>query len=913
MEKNILLLDGNSLVNRAYYAIQRPMMTKEGIYTQGIFGFLNMLTKLEKDYEPGYIAVCFDMKAPTFRHLEYTEYKAGRKKMPPELAMEIPILKDILRAMNITIVEQEGWEADDFLGTLSLRAEEEGLLPLVVTGDKDSLQLASDITKVVYTKRGVSEFDLYDTEKMMERYGLTPAQFIDLKGLMGDSSDNIPGIPGVGEKTALPLLQKYGSVEEIIRHAEEIPQNGLRNKVIENEQSALMSKRLATIVRTIPGDWDFETMRLREPDRNALIELYKKLEFNVFLKRLSKDEAGADNPFTEEEPKTEAVLPAHPERTVRYSIEGGTKETREAIRKAASEGKTVVLRVSTDGNHLGNPSCEGIGLLIGDTFYWVSEDWDEVLLTLIETNAKLAGHNLQDAYYLFFARFGAENASIRNWVPNTAFDTAIAAYLLNPNLGKYELDTLYFSEFHANIRRPAPAEPVQQDLFGLLGGENVSEESSPDTAAETALAEAEAIEALISVYGPRIEAENLSRVLTECELPLVEVMATMEANGFRASRETLLAAGEDLAERVSEKQAKIYELAGEEFNIASPKQLGVILFEKLMLPAGKKTKTGYSTNADVLEGLRNQHPIINEILDYRTLAKLKSTYVEGMIPLIAEDGRIHAHFRQTVTATGRISCTEPNLQNIPVRYEEGRRLRKAFVPNRPDDVLVGADYSQIELRVLACLSGDESLLSAFRNGEDIHRATAANVLGKEPEDVTSEERSSAKAINFGLIYGKTSFGLSNDLGISVKAAEEYIERYFAKYPTVKGYLDGLKQAAKDTGYAVTLLGRKRPIPEIAASQYMVRQLGERLAMNSPIQGTAADIIKLAMIAVNRALKEGNFRSELILQVHDELIISCAKEELETMKKLLVEKMESAVSLAIPMRADLETSDNWYDL
>jgi len=970
MEKNVLLLDGNSLINRAYYAIQRPMMTKEGVYTQGIFGFLNMLSKLESDYEPGYLAVCFDRKAPTFRHEEYAEYKAGRRKMPPELAMQIPILKDILRAMNVAVVEGDGWEADDYLGTLSLRAEEAGLRPYVVTGDKDSLQLASDKTTVIYTKRGVSEFDLYDTAAMKERYGLTPTQFIDLKGLMGDSSDNIPGIPGVGEKTALPLLQKYGSVEEVIAHAEEIPQKGLRQKIIDNATSALMSKRLATIVRNIPGDWNFETMRFREPNRDELIELYKKLEFNIFLKRLLKqDGAFSDNPFAEEpEAKRSggkraggaasaapaaasaaapAVLPDRPPRTLVFTAETGTAPVRAAVRAAAERGMPVFLSVRTDGNHIDVPSCDAVGLLCGDVFYWVTEDFDEVLRMLIETDVPIAGHRLKDAYYVFFARFGGlfpdsvsagnallsargsaardydmETAAlVRDWVPNTSFDSEIAAYLLNPNAGKYELETLYFAEFHRPVGPAAPEEPAQTDLFGLLGsaasegpaGETSSGRAARKAAAEAALAETEAAEALRDLYGPRLEAEGLTHVLRDCELPLVEAMATMEANGFRVDPETLKRAGADLTGRIAEHRAKIFELAGEEFNIASPKQLGTVLFEKLMLPAGKKTKTGYSTNAEVLEGLRSQHPIVSEILEYRTLTKLKSTYIEGMLPLIAADGRIHAHFQQTAASTGRISCTEPNLQNIPVRYEEGRKLRKAFVPNGPDELLVGADYSQIELRVLACLSGDESLLAAFRNGEDIHRATAANVLGKAPADVTDGERSAAKAINFGLIYGKTGFGLSNDLHISVKAAEEYIDRYFAKYPTVRAYLDGLKAAARETGYAATMLGRKRPIPEIVASQYTVRQLGERLAMNSPIQGTAADIIKLAMIAVNRALKEGRFRSRLILQVHDELILSCAPEEAESVKALLIEKMEGAVSLAIPMKAELETATNWYDL
>ena len=938
MNKRILLLDGNSLVNRAYYAIQRPMITKTGIYTHGIFGFLNMLSKALKEYDPGYIAVAFDLKAPTFRHLEYDQYKAGRRKMPPELAMQIPLLKDVLRAMKITIVEQEGLEADDFIGTLARKGEAAGLEPLIITGDKDELQLATDVTKIILTRKGVSEFELYDAAAMEAKYGFTPLQFIDFKGLMGDPSDNIPGIPGVGEKTAQKLILEYGSVEGVIEHASEISAAKLRQKVEDNAQLALMSKRLATIVTDIPLELNFDDLRVQEPDRDALIALYSKLEFNSFLKKLSKAEEKApadwleaaenadsqafENPFTQEaEEGAAGVMESLGEEELPPDLEYVPAKERpivvlstaaelQQLDAALAKEQKAVLRVESDGNHRALPELYGAGFLTEDDFFWIdfaamgreekAMTCQALLAILQNRDPAIFGHGLQADYYALFC------SGLLAWSPNTRFDTAVAAYLLEPGKSAYDLDVLYLEAFHKNL--PGSESSAQNEQLGFLAA--LQEENA---LARKAMGRTMAVEELSQVLAPQILAGGLDRVLKEAELPLIEVMAAMEQRGFAVDKAELVRAGEDLGRRIAEIQARIWELAGEEFNINSPKQLGVILFEKLLLPAGKKTKSGYSTNAEILEGLRGHHPIIGEILEYRSLAKLKGTYVDGMLPLIHEDGKIHPHFQQTVAATGRISCTEPNLQNIPIRQEEGRKLRKAFVPDHEGAVLVGADYSQIELRILTHFSEDPHMTEAFQKGADIHRATAAKVLGIAPEEVTAEQRSRAKAINFGVIYGMSGFGLSTELGITRKEAEAYIQDYFGNYPGVRAYLDRLVEEGKEKGYVTTLLGRKRPVPELLASNYMVRQAGERLAMNSPIQGTAADIIKLAMIRCYRDLKARGLKSGLILQVHDELIISAEQEELETVKELLVSNMEQAVSLNVQTRADLNTGSNWFEL
>lgn len=885
MEKTIVIIDGNSLINRAYYAMQRPMITKEGIYTQGIYGFINMLTKIKTDYEPGYMAVAFDLKTPTFRHLEYKEYKAGRKKMPPELAMQMPLMKDVLRAMNIAILEEEGFEADDIIGTVAREAEEAGLEPLIITGDKDELQLATDITKVLITRKGISQFDLFDRQAMIDKYGFTPQQFIDFKGLMGDQSDNIPGVPGVGEKTAQKLILEFGSMDNIIANTDKISGKKLRENIEENVQLAVMSKRLATINVYVPLDLDFDKLKMREPDMEALVDIYTKLEFNSFLKKLDVSavkEAAAEQMIDLE--KTEKII----------------AESSEDL-KNIDFTTPVLLKVLGDNNHKAVPEIYGICIMSNDKFVYINGHSHELIKEFADevnkSRTEFIGHDLKNDYYMLM-NHGMTECS-------TAFDTAVCQYVLDSGRSNYDIKAMAYEYFHENIEN-------EKDLMEQTGQMDLFSDPSKQYS-EFGFKWLGTVMSLKSVLKDKIAESGLEKVLYDVELPLIEVMASMEHQGVAADRSELTAIGSVITEKVAEMTAKIYELAGEEFNINSPAQLGPVLFEKLGLTAGKKTKRGYSTSADILEKIAHEHEIVPLILEYRTLTKLNSTYVEGLLPLISENNTIHAHFQQTVTTTGRISCTEPNLQNIPIRQEFGRQLRKAFVPRNEDCVLVGADYSQIELRVLAHMAEDQVLIDAFNNGEDIHRSTAANVLGVKPEDITVEERSRAKAVNFGVIYGMSAFGLSSELNITRKEADDYIKTYFAKHTAVKEFMDGQVAFCKDNGYVTTMLGRKRFINEIGASNFMTRQVGERLAMNSPIQGSAADIIKIAMIKVYNALKDAGLKSRLILQVHDELIIDTYKDEQEAVERLLVENMESAVEMKTKLVADLNHGSSWYEL
>lgn len=760
--------------------------------------------------------------------------------------------------------------------------------PLIITGDKDELQLATDITKIILTRKGVSEFDLYDRQAMMDKYGFTPTQFIDFKGLMGDQSDNIPGIPGVGEKTATKLILEYGSVENLIANVDNVKPKGVKAKVEEHAQLAMMSKRLATINTQVPMDIDFAEYKLTEPDYDALIELYSRLEFNRFLKKLNVQRSGgtgsgdaAAKPLAVDAEKLEKVCVREDSQLAELTLQGKT-----------------AIKVFGDHNHLDVPQIEGVAAVNGDTYYYFDcrnltgfFDW------LAEQEISFAGHSLKDDYYMLLCHGMTKF--------ETAFDTEVAQYVLDSSRSNYSLSALSNEYLHQSLRDEKEffEENGQVDLFTDLT-EQYMTYGCEVCGAILNLAEAQKAQ---------IADQKLETVLYEAELPLVEVMASMEHEGFRTDKKILEGFGVVLAEQIGELTKQIYGLAGEEFNINSPLQLGNILFEKLGLPAGKKTKRGYSTSADILEKLIDEHPIIPLILEYRTVSKLKSTYVDGLIPLISStDGKVHAHFNQTVTTTGRISCTEPNLQNIPIRQEMGRKLRKAFIPEE-NCVLVGADYSQIELRVLAHMSGDEALIESFNNGEDIHRATAARVLGIPEDKITLEERSRAKAVNFGVIYGMSAFGLSSELRITRKDADEYIKAYFAKHAAVKEFMDEQVKFCKANGYVSTLLGRKRFIKEINASAYMVKQVGERLAMNTPIQGSAADIIKLAMIKVFRALRDQGLRSRLILQVHDELIINTREEEKEQVEKLLTENMESAYELAVKLKADLNEGESWYEL
>ncbi|MCR5182108.1 MAG: DNA polymerase I [Clostridia bacterium] len=879
--KRIIIIDGNSLVNRAFYAIQRPMITKEGIYTQGIYGFLSMLYKIEEDYSPDYAAVAFDLKEPTFRHKEYEGYKAKRRPMPPELAMEMPLLKDILKAMNITILEKPGFEADDILGTVSRMAEEQGIEPIIITGDKDSLQLASDTTKVLFTKKGVSDFDLYDKDKVIERYGLTPTQFIDLKGIMGDSSDNIPGVPGIGEKGGIELLTQFGSLENMLDHTDEIKKPAMRAKVEENAELARLSKHLATIIRDVPMDVSLEDMKFGQPDEDSLRELYTKLEFKNFLKKLGTGGTG----------KTEIKVPDGIDQTVILTKDGLVELDR-------IKGSEVFVMQFGEFSHSTETRPEGV-LLMGEEAFYVdlsSTSFRDLAAKLRKLNIRVFGHDVKN--FLYGMIYSGEDC------PEVTFDTSVCEYCIDPTRKDYGLEAVSFERlgYEPSKDESDKGQGAQMNIFSDTANDNL----------RRGVFCAVLTRALRSAQEEEIKRQGLEKVYYGCELPLIEVLASMEAAGICCDADFLREFGASLDGQVRELEDQIHQLAGEKFNIKSPIQLGEILFEKLELPYGKKTKRGYSTNAEVLEKLRDKHPIVDKVLEYRNLTKLASTYIDGMIPLIASDGRIHCHFQQTVAQTGRISCTEPNLQNIPVRQDLGRQIRKAF---RADEgrILIGADYSQIELRILAHLSEDEALLSAFNNNEDIHRLTASRVLGIPYDQVTPGERAKAKAVNFGVIYGMSGFGLSEEIHTTRKEAEEYIREYFLKHPKVKEYLDSRIELARSKGYAETILGRKRMIREISSPNYMLRQFGERLAMNTPIQGSAADIIKIAMNKVYRELKEKYPDSRLILQIHDELIIEACEKDQEEIAALLRRSMEEAAELKVKLTVDLNRSANWYDL
>ncbi|MBQ6671173.1 MAG: DNA polymerase I [Firmicutes bacterium] len=877
----IVIIDGNSLVNRAYYAIQRPMITKDGMYTQGIYGFLSMLQKIRADYSPTHMLVAYDRKAPTFRHKEYTDYKAGRKRMPDELAMELPVLKEILSAMGISQYETDGFEADDIIGTTARMAEDAGMECFVITGDRDALQLATDRTSVIITKKGISEFKLYDDAAMKEEYGFDHEQFIDYKALRGDTSDNIPGIEGVGEKTAIKLIQQFGSLEGLLSNVDKVENAKLRQRIEDGAQTALMSKRLATIITNVPVDYTAEDLKIRPADTDELIRLYSRLEFKTYLSKLLKEikEGGGPSPVSVQADVPAVTIP---------EIRAASESDLEGI--FASE--SLIIDVLSDENHVGGISFERAEIMAENGCFVIEPDLEEAFIKAASgRRIRLRGFGLGRVYFYL----ACKGADIRGF--ETEFDCALARYVLSPSTKAPGLAELVLEVFHAELG----GGQEQMSLFAQAADYSQS-------AKKLAY-----IDALEKVQRKQIEEEDLSRVLYEIELPLCKVLACMEKEGFAVDRERLISFGGELKEQIKILEKQILGLAGEDFNINSPQQLGTVLFEKLGLPAGKKNQKGYSTSADILEKLRDVHPIIPKILEYRMLAKLNSTYVEGMLPLIAPDGKIHAHFQQTVTATGRISCTEPNLQNIPVRTELGRQLRKAFIAESPDYVLVGADYSQIELRVMAHMAGDKELIEAFSGGHDIHRETASKVFGVPLEEVTPQLRSNAKAVNFGVIYGMSGFGLAEELTISRKQAEQYIKDYFNRFRGVKAFMDKSVEQAKRSGSVRTLYGRKRAIPEILSGQYMVRQLGERLAMNSPIQGTAADIIKIAMIKVFKALEEAYPQSRMILQVHDELIIQARKEDSEGVGRLLKECMESAAELKVKLIAEENTADNWYDL
>ncbi len=888
MDKVLVVIDGNSLINRGYYAIQRPMITKEGIYTQGIYAFLSMLSKIRNDYKPTHMLVAFDRKAPTFRHLEYDAYKAGRKGMPIELAMEMPILKEILDAMGIARYEIDGFEADDIIGTATKMAEDEGMHSYIVTGDRDALQLATDLTSVIINKKGMTEFKLYDDAAMIEEYGFDHEQFIDYKALRGDTSDNIPGIPGVGEKTATALIKQFGSLENLIANVDQVSNQKLREKIEDGSMSAMMSKRLATIVRNVPMDMEVSDFEIKDQDTDKLIDIYTKLEFKSYLAKLLKDENSGPAVKSKDTRKDVFSDYSYPEIQV-------LSDRSEAL-NVLKDKEDIYISFETDNDHRSKPGISEFYILTGNVFYafdladlsgFVKEAFDK-------KKVRLSGFSLGRFYYFLIAN----NVDVRDIT--SGFDPSIAAYLLDPSSKERTLEDLLLEYFHMKF---GPKDK-QLDIFGMASKERDHTEERNKLCGMYELSLLQAKE---------ISDSGLERVFYDIEMPLIKVLASMEAEGFRMDPDALKEYGKMLKEHIGLLEKDIYSLASHEFNINSPKQLGVVLFEELKLPAGKKNSKGYSTNAEILEKLAPDHPIVARILEYRSYAKLNSTYVEGLLPLVADDGKIHPHFQQTVTATGRISCTEPNLQNIPIRTELGRNLRKVFTASSEDNILIGADYSQIELRVLASLSGDKTLINAFKEGHDIHKETASKVFGVPLDQVTSIQRSNAKAVNFGVIYGMSQWGLSEELTISRQEADKYISDYFKEFKDVKAFLDRCVSGCKATGEIRTYYGRRRMVPEINASQYMVRQLGERLAMNTPVQGTAADIIKIAMNKVYERLAEEVPEAKLILQIHDELIIDTPLKYKDKVSSILVECMMHAADMEVSLEVSRSEAFNWYDL
>ena len=886
MNGKIVLIDGNSIVNRAFYGLP-DLTTTDGKHTNGILGFFNILLKLLEEEQPQYLAVAFDVKHPTFRHERYAEYKGTRKGMPEELREQIPVLKELLDACGILRLERPGYEADDILGTIAKQSAAEGLMVSLVSGDRDLLQIADDIIKVRIpkTKRSGTEIEDYNTQDVVEKYGLQPTQIIDLKGLMGDASDNIPGVPGIGEKTAVKLLTQFETVENTIAHIDEVMPNKARESLRENAHLALLSKELATIKTDCELEFSYDAAKLGNIFTKEAYQILKQLEMKSLLSKfsLSEQEMTAQVTISDEYEVIEDAVKI--EKLLR-SLE---KEELLAI-SAPVHQENMQLDLFSTGK-------TGIMLATEDkTYYLVSEGTEELIFGQLNRLAEGG---------VTIAVFGAK--TVAEWFSDKArkhlFDAELAAYLLNPLKDSYLPVDVARDYLGANI----------PSIEEILSKQTLSEAISAGREEAYRLLARNTKVAYLSrnVLLAKLKEEGMLQLFEEVEMPLVFVLYEMEAAGIHINKEELYNYGARLKEGITALETEIFSMAGETFNINSPKQLGVILFEKLKLPGGKKTKTGYSTSADVLEKLKPEDPIIEKILEYRTLSKLKSTYADGLDAFIEEDGRIHTKFQQTVTATGRLSSAEPNLQNIPVRIELGRQIRKMFTP-KEGCVFVDADYSQIELRILAHMSEDESLIQAYKEEQDIHRMTASKVFHIPFDEVTPAQRSNAKAVNFGIVYGISSFGLGQDLNITRKEAESYINQYFTTYPGIKQYLDGLVAEAKETGSVSTLYGRKRPVPEIASSNFMQRSFGERIAMNSPIQGTAADIMKIAMLRVDAALKEQGLKTKILLQIHDELLLEAPKEEASVVAELLQKEMMAAAKLSVPLSVEVKTGDNWYE-
>lgn len=869
MSQKIVLIDGHSILNRAFYGLP-DLTNSEGLHTNAVYGFLTILFKILEEETPEYLTVAFDVHAPTFRHEMYAEYKGTRKPMAEELRQQVPVMKEVLKAMGIKTIECAGLEADDLIGTLSARCEKEGMEVSVISGDRDLLQLATDHVKIRIpkTRQGRTEVEDYYAADVKERYQVTPSEFIDLKALMGDSSDNIPGVPGIGEKTAAKIIVEYHSIENAHAHADELKPPRAANAMKEHWDLAVMSKELATINVNAEFPYELAEAKLENIYTEEAYAWFQKLQFKNLLSRFD-----VKAPSNKIEDSFHEIRNRKEAEAVFEKADGAA-----CIGACIFKNKEEVLPLFADQAQIG-----GIGISFSkEDHYCIRTGPDLQISWLLEQLSRVAAG--AERFAIFDLKSQLDNLKIQK--KENCFDVTVAAYLLNPLKSNYDY------------------EDVAREQLGLVIEEKSEEYVKVCYEAYTAFAASR-------ILLDKLKETGMEELFTKIEMPLVFALYHMEKNGVRVNSDALKEYGDQLAVHIQALEKEIYEEAGETFNINSPKQLGVILFEKMQIPGGKKTKTGYSTAADVLEKLAPDHPIVSKILEYRQYAKLKSTYADGLAAYIGPDGRIHGKFNQTITATGRISSTEPNLQNIPVRTELGRMIRKVFVPEE-GYVFVDADYSQIELRVLAHCSGDAHLIEAYREARDIHRITASQVFHVPFADVTDQQRRNAKAVNFGIVYGISSFGLSQDLSITRKEAAKYIDDYFQTYPGIKTFLDHAVQHAKDQGYAVTLFGRRRPVPELSSSNFMQRSFGERVAMNSPIQGTAADIIKIAMIGVDRRLKEEGLKSRLVLQVHDELLIEAEQTEVETVKEILRQEMEQAASLDVPLEIDMHTGDNWYE-
>ena len=892
----LVLIDGNSIMNRAFYGIMGSKMltTKDGKYTNAVYGFLAILFKLLDDIKPQYIAVTFDLKAPTARHKLYDGYKANRHGMPDELAEQMPMIKEILKAMNIDIIEKEGYEGDDILGTLSCYGEQQNLDVTILSGDRDTFQLATDkvTIRIPHTKGGKTETDDYNREKVIEKYGIEPKQLIEVKGLQGDSSDNIPGVPGVGEKTALKLIKEYGSIDNLYKKIEEGTDNlkgKQREKIIENKDLAILSRTLGTINLNVPITDDLSDLKLEEWDKEKVLEIFKELNFKRYIDR-----------FSLEEGKTSE----NKEKEVSYkSLEKSETEVIDYIKNNKQMIFYIGTKTINDDNKIIKEKISAISVYNPEKneVYYTKilsiENWKEIFEN---EKIKKISIDLTKIYILL----KQENITIEG----IYYDVAIAAYILDPTNNKLKIDDLISNYLDINVNEYFPQEDNQKQINLFEDTTNKDDENQEKISNLYAYA----IFKIKEKTEKELEEINCKDLFHNIDMPTIEILSNMQWNGMYIDKKELEQFGKELTEKLEIITKVIYEMAGEEFNINSTKQLGEILFEKMKLPVIKKTKSGYSTDVDVLEKLKKEDPIIEQILEYRQLMKLNSTYVEGLKPYInPKTNRIHSFFHQTITATGRISSTEPNLQNIPTRFELGKKVRKLFKPQK-GNIYIDADYSQIELRVLASISGDKHMIEAFKEGQDIHKQAASKVFKTPIEEVTKEQRSNAKAVNFGIVYGISEFGLGEQLGISRKQAKKYIDEYLEQYAGIKEFMDNIKEEAKEKGYVETMFHRRRYIPELKSKNYMVRQFGARAAMNTPIQGTAADIMKISMLKVFEKIKKRKLKSKIVLQVHDEMMLEVPLEEKDEVQKIIKDCMESAVELKVPLVAEISEAENWYD-